>query len=419
MTEGPGMHIGYLSQYFHPEIAAPAARIEELGRVWLARGHRVSVLTGFPNYPRGEVFPGYRGRRFMRESWNGFEVTRVPLFATPRHGSVPTALSHLSFALAAAGASFLRGAPRPDVWIATSPPLFVGVGGVALRRAQRVPLVFEVRDLWPDYFRDLGMLRPGPTLSALYRMERHFYRSADAVVTIADAAVENVVGKGIERGKVFSVPGGAEVRSLPRRTAEERAAARARFGVRADAFVVGYLGTHGRCQRLHVLGGAVRELAGEGVQFLFVGDGAGKPLLEDAVRAEPTGAVLLPGQPREALAELYAVCDLLLVPLGDFPVISRTIPSKLFEIMGYGRPFVALVRGGAAAIAAASGGGEVVEPEDTRGLVSAVRRLRRRGAAGLERMGERGREYLRTHYTRERMALRYLEILQRLVSGPR
>lgn len=413
------MHIGYLSQYFRPEIAAPAARIEEFGRVWMERGHRVSVLTGFPNYPRGEVFPEYRGKRFMREDWNGFEVVRTPLFASPRTGTVPTLLNYLSFAVSASGTAFLRRAPRPDVWITTSPPLFTGVGGLALKRAQRVPLVFEVRDLWPDSIRDLGLLGPGPVLTALYGLERRFYRAADAVVTVADAVVDDVVAKGIDRAKVFSVPNGAEVRDLPPRTPEERAAARDRFGLRRDAFVVGYLGTHGRCQRLHLLDAAVRELAPEGVQFLFVGDGADKPLLEQALAGDGAGAVLLRSQPREALADLYAVCDVLLVPLGDFPIISRTIPSKLFEIMGFGRPFVALVRGDAATIARESGGGEVVEPEDAAGLAAAVRRLRALPPCALAQMGQRGREYVRTRYTRERMALRYLDLLEELVARRR
>jgi glycosyltransferase involved in cell wall biosynthesis len=414
------MHIGYLSHYFRPEIAAPAARIEEFGGVWLERGHRVSVLTGFPSYPRGEVFPEYRGKRFMRERWKGFEVTRTPVFATPKNGSVPTALSHLAFPMGAGLASLVGKAPRPDVWIATSPPLFAGLGGVMLKARQRVPLVFEVRDLWPDYFRDLGMLKPGPALSALYALEKRFYRAADAVVTVADAAVDAVVAKGIDRAKVFSVPNGAEVRDLPPRTAEERAAARARYGLAPDAFVAGYLGTHGRCQRLQVLAGAAAELAGEGVQFFFVGDGADKPLLEDALRAAgDTRAVTLASQPRDAMADLYAACDVLLVPLGDFPIISRTIPSKLFEIMGYGRPFVALVRGDAADIGRGSGGGEVVAPEDAAGLAAALRRMKALPPEALAAMGARGREYVRENFTREKMALRYLELLERLVEARR
>lgn len=407
------MHIGYLSQYFLPEFAAPAVRIQELGRVWMALGHRVSVLTGFPQYPHGRVFPGYRGRLFKREEVDGFEVTRTAIVA-PRGRSLGTALNYLSFPVSAATAALVRRVPRPDVWIATSPPLFIGMGALALRALQRVPLVFEVRDLWPDSVVDLGEVRPGRRLDALYRLERRLYEAADAVVTVADSAVEAIAAKGIDRAKLFSVPNGAEVVDTPALTAEERAAARARFGVRADAFVVGYVGTHGRSQRLHALAPAVRALAGEGVQFVFVGDGAEKPQLQRAL--DGAGALLLPSQPRAAISSLYGLCDVCLVPLGDFPVVSRAIPSKLFEIMGHARPFVALVRGDAAEIGRRSGAGEVAEPEDTAALVEAVRRLRARGAEGLEAMGRAGREYLRACYTRERMALRYLDVLERVVS---
>jgi glycosyltransferase involved in cell wall biosynthesis len=410
------MHIGYLSHYFLPEFAAPAVRIEEFGRVWMERGHRVSVLTGFPQYPHGTVFPEYAGKWFMREELNGFEVTRTPIFTSPRGGALRTGLNYLSFPARAAGAALLGKVPRPDVWIATSPPLFVGLGALALKARQKRPLVFEVRDLWPDSIRDVGELKPGRLLDTLYALERRMYRSADAVVTVVDAVAEQIAAKGGDRAHIMSIPHGAEVAEPRRPSPEERAAARQRLGVREDAFVVGYVGTHGRSQRLAALAPAAAALAGENVQFVFVGDGAEKAELQKALsKAGDTGALTLASQPREAMPELYALCDLCLVPLGDFPVISRTIPSKLFEIMGHARPFVALVRGDAACLARDSGAGEVVEPEDAEALTAAVRRMRALGPEALGRMGEAGREFLRAGYTREHMALRYLGLLESLL----
>lgn len=330
-------------------------------------------------------------------------------------GTVRTALSQLSLPAMATAVAALGRVPRPDLWIVTSPPLFIGLGGLALRSLHRVPMVFEVRDLWPDYFRDLGILRDGPLLDAFHRLERRFYDAADLVVTVTDSSASAVVEKGVDPDKVRSVPSGAFVPDEPPMTEACRREARRRWGVPEDAFTVGYLGTHGFGQQLHALAPGVLQLAREGVHVLFVGDGNKKPQLREALEPLPPNVRLLPTVEREAVSELYGLCDVLLVPLGDFPTISRALPSKLFEILAHRRPVVGAVRGDAARIIESSGAGLVMEPEDPEMLVRAVRELRGRTGEERRRMGEAGRRYVSERYSRRDLANRYAAYLEALV----
>ena len=145
------MKILYVSQYFPPEMGAPAARAAELSRHWAAAGHQVTVLTGFPNHPTGVVPLEYRSkfrRLVAREQINGVNVIRTWLLPFPNRKAHERMLNYSSFCASSAATGLFL--PRPDVVIATSPQLLVGLSGWWLARWKRVPFVFEVRDLWPE-----------------------------------------------------------------------------------------------------------------------------------------------------------------------------------------------------------------------------------------------------------------------------
>src|SRR2546421_3679063 len=137
------MNILYLSQYFPPEMGAPAARVYELSREWVRLGHRVTVLTGFPNHPTGVVPPGYRGRKFQRETVDGIRVIRLPIYVAPNKGLVRRSLSYLSYSVSSSVLGPIVGG-EADVVIATSPQFLTGIAGLCNSRIRGVPFVFEV-----------------------------------------------------------------------------------------------------------------------------------------------------------------------------------------------------------------------------------------------------------------------------------
>jgi hypothetical protein len=199
--------IALLSHYFWPELGAPSARLLELGREWVARGHEVTVVTNFPNHPTGVVPEPYRGRSFQVEEVQGLRVVRCRTYATPNRGVAKRTLGHLVFMVQAVlqATPHLRGS---DVLIASSPTLFAVVAAWLISLRLRVPFVFEVRDLWPAIFVDLGVLRNRFLIGSLERLELFLYGRADAVVTVTRAFATDIARRGIPQAKLHVVPKG-------------------------------------------------------------------------------------------------------------------------------------------------------------------------------------------------------------------
>ncbi len=399
------MRIAYVCHYFVPEPAAPAARLHEMSRAWVQAGHAVTVVTAFPNFPTGEVAPGYRGRLVATEWLDGIQVLRNWLYAVPNRGVGRRALNHLSFMFT----SLLLGLPRlgaVDVVIASSPTLFSAVSGLAMARLKRAAFVLEVRDLWPEAFVEVGVMRPGPHVRLLAGLARFLYARADRVVVVTDAFADRLAEQGVPRSKLRVIPNGADTRAFsPEADGRET---RTALGL-DDAFLVAYVGSHGLSHGL----GAVLDAAARqpDAHYLLVGDGADRQrLLAERERRGLANVTMLPSVPKQQVPGIYAAADVCLVPLRDVPIFGAFVPSKMFEIMAAGRPIVGAVQGEARAILERSGGALVVDPEDAAGLASAVDRLRNDPVLRAE-LGRRGRAFVERCYDRDALAARYLDLL--------
>ena len=164
------MNIAYYSHYFAPEIGAPSARIYDLARQWLSFGHRVEVVTCFPNHPLGKMYPGYSSRPYMRENLDGIVAHRHWTYVTPNEGFIRKTLGHVSY-LPSAFLLSTRRLQEPDVVIGTSPTFFAAMAAAAAGVRRRIPFIMEVRDLWPAVMVELGVLRNRLMIRALERLE--------------------------------------------------------------------------------------------------------------------------------------------------------------------------------------------------------------------------------------------------------
>src|SRR5579864_5983494 len=189
------MKILYISQYFPPEMGAPAARAAELARHWSEAGHKVSVLTGFPNHPTGVVPAEWRDRFHrlaLHEKRDNLDVFRTWLWPLPNRKAHERIRNYSSFCMSAAIRGL--GISRPDVVIATSPQLLVGLSGWWLARVKQVPFVFEVRDLWPESLTAVGIGTNGSLLhQSLSRVAGFLYSRADQVVVVTSAFREHLI----------------------------------------------------------------------------------------------------------------------------------------------------------------------------------------------------------------------------------
>ncbi|SRR6266540_3974780 len=402
-----GVRIAYVSHYFVPEPAAPAARVHELARAWVRGGHSVDVLTAFPNHPVGRIPAAYRGKLWATECLDGIRVLRCWLLAVPNRGVARRGVDHLSFMLSAV----LFGLPRlgrVDVVIASSPTLFSALAAWLMARVRRVPFVLEVRDLWPEAIVSLGLMRPGLGVWILHALADFLYRQATLIVVVTEAFADYLAARGVPRAKLSVIPNGADT------AAYDGPADRAALGLAADDFVAAYIGTHGLSHGL----GAVLDAAAlaPDATFLMVGDGADRErLMAERDRRGLPNVVMRPSVPKADVPALYAAADVCLVPLRDVPLFETFVPSKVFEALAAGRPIVGAVRGEARSILERSGGALLVDPEDGAGIASAVATLRADPELR-ERMARAGQAFAHAHYDRNALAVRYLELLNAVVA---
>ncbi len=410
------MRILYLSQYYPPEMGAPAARVSELSREWARLGHRVTVLTGFPNHPTGVVHEGYRGELFRREELDGVQVLRAPIYAAANKGVARRSLAYLSYAASSALLGPLV-AERPEVLIATSPQFLTGVSGLWLSGVLRVPFVFEVRDLWPRSIVEVGaMAKDHPVIRGLEQLEKLLYKKADRIVAVTESFVDEIAAHGIDRAKISVVTNGVDLELFQPR---DRAEARAKLGLPQGAFLASYVGTHGMAHGLSMLLEVAKQLRARGgaaaeAKLLLVGEGAEKAKLVEAAKREGLTNLLFWSQrPRGEVAQVLAASDACLVLLKDAPLFRTVIPSKIFECMGAARGLVTTVDGESRRIIEAAGAGIFSPPEDANALAALLGKLAGErapaGHAGLDAMGESGRAYAVSRYSRPALARRYLD----------
>jgi glycosyltransferase involved in cell wall biosynthesis len=411
------LQIGYLVQQFSPEVGAGPARVEEMALRWMEAGAQVTVFTGMPNRPEGRIHAAYRGKLFLEEQWKGIRVLRSWLYASPRHGFARTLLNNLTF-MVTAGLNGAMQARNLDVLIASSPPLFPHVSGRLVAALRGVPLVLEVRDLWPDYLVQMGVVRSRLAARALFALERRLLRSAARVVVVTESFRARVVAKGVTPNRVEVIPNGVETgQYYPADEAPPVEALRRR----GTDFIAGYLGNFGAGQGLNVILDAARLALAEAADLRFVLAGDGPEGARIAARASAlhlTNVLVLPPIPKGATRAFYNACDACLVPLAPIPVFQETVPSKLFEVMACERPVVACLAGEAKDIVERSGCGVVAPPGNPRALADALIALTKMDGEHRAALGRAGGRYVRAHYDRRVLAARYLEVLQAVCHAP-
>jgi len=406
------MRILFLSHYYPPEVNAPATRTFDHCVRWARAGHDVTVLTCAPNCPNGAVYPGYRNAwRRQVEYLDGVRVVRVWTWTAPNAGTIRRILNFLSYLLSAVLASIRL--PRPDVVAATSPQFFCGWAGVLVSRLRRVPLVLEIRDLWPESIEAVGAIRNRGLLRILELLERRMYLAADHIVAVGEGYRDRILAKAGVAGRISVIMNGVDLEKFVPQGPD--AGLLRAWGLEGK-FVCSYIGTLGMAHGLEVVIEAAKILRQKGrsdVRFCLVGEGAARQALEkETIRSNLNDAILFTGQqPKEKIPAILASSHACLIHLKNCPLFETVVPSKIFETMAMGRPMIMGVRGPARQIVMEAGAGVEMEPGSPESLVQAVETLaddpQRAG-----RMGQAARERVIRDFDRDVLAGRFLRLLE-------
>lgn len=398
-----------LTQWFDPEPAIKglkfAKRLQDLG-------FDVEVVTGFPNYPGGKVYNGYKIRLIRREVMDGVAVTRLPLYPSHNSSKAGRIFNYVSFFFSAAF-YLIFCAHRADVVYAYHPPPTVAIAAIVARFLRRTPVVLDVQDMWPDTLRTTGMIRNERMLQVMAILCRWVWSRANHISVLSAGFRRLLIERGVSGDKITVIPNWADGETLANGA-----------GTKPDGwadlgkFRVLFAGNMGPAQALDTVIDAAEILgkSSPGVQVCFLGYGVELERLKTRAHNEGLANVhFFPRVPMSEVGAFLAAADCLLVHLKDDPLFAITIPSKTQAYLAAGKPIVMAVEGDAAEMIAASGSGIVVPPENPQQLAQAISRLASLSSDELAKLGDNGKNFYDEKLSFERGAKAFADMLMREV----
>ena len=402
------MKILLLSQWYPPE---PMKLLSDMTESLVAMGHEVTVLTGFPNWPTGKIYHGYRQQLVYRETVNGVNIIRIPLFPDHSSNAIKRAANFLSFALSATilGPFIV---PRFDVIHMVHPPITVGLPAVLLSLLRRRPLTIEINDMWPENLQATGMVSSKRLLNAIGSFALWVYSHATFIRVVSPGFRRNLLDKVVPGKKIWVISNWVDTDYYyPARPESELLD---RFGMRGR-FNILYAGTIGLAQGLDVALDAAALLQDSlpDAQLVLAGDGVEcERLAKEAASRKLTNIRFLGRLPGEMMCPLYACADVLMLHLRPDPLYSITVPHKVFTYMAAGKPILVGGEGDSAAVVSKSGAGLACEPGNPEALARAVQMFHALSHQEREEMGKNGRKAACGSYSRTQLVGEIAEMLE-------
>lgn len=401
------MHILLIHQAFVSIDEAGGTRHHELALHLAQRGHRVTIIASPVSYLTGKRSEASVETGTASEN-EGIKILRTYTYSALHRSFVHRVISFLSFMLS----SFWAGLKIREVDLVwgTSPPIFQGITAWLLARIKGVPFLFEVRDLWPAFAIQVGVLKNPILIRMSLWLEHQLYLKADRLVINSPGFLDHVLKRGGH--DVMVVPNGVDPAMFePQNTGDMY---RSEYGLQGK-FVVMYAGAHGMSNDLGILLEAARILQDRPeIAFVLVGDGKEKPALQKrACEAGLANIYFLPPVPKTQMSEALAAADVCVAILKPVPLYATVYPNKVFDYMAAGRAVILAIDGVIRQVVERAGCGIFVEPGNPQALADAVWQLA--GSVQQTRqMGERGREYVEENYDREKMADLLAQVIEEM-----
>ena len=405
------MRVLVLSQYYWPE----SFRINEVVESLQCAGCDVTVLTGQPNYPQGEVFAGYNAAGFGTQQHEaGYSIYRVPLVPRGRGGARGLVANYLSFVLSASvlGPWLLRKQRFDVIFVYAPSPIIQAIPAVWLAFIKRAKLVTWVQDLWPQSLEATGFVRSRRVLTMVDVLVRWIYRRCDLLLVQSQAFIP----------PVQAMAGKTPVQYHPN-PGELAFSQRQPLGVPAllmePGFNVVFAGNLGTVQALGTVLDAAELLRPQAdVRMVLVGSGSRSEWLQQEVLRRQLNNVQFAGRfVPEAMPGILGQASALLVSLVRSPIMRQTVPSKVQAYLAAGKPIIASLDGEGTRVLEESGAGVSCPAEDAAALAEAVLRLRAMPSDELQRMGEAGLVYYKQHFDPTALATRLVQLFSEVLAG--
>ena len=384
------MRILFIAHYFQPEpnffVGLPFAK--ELAR----KGHEVQVLTGFPNYPGGKIYDGYKVRPIFRETLDGIPVIRVPLYPSHDGSSIKRILSYFSLSISQATIGPFA-VKKADVAYVSQGPASIGLPAMVHKLFRGIPFVYNIQDMWPDSLLSTGMFDSRIGLNIVNAWCKFVYNRASKITVIAPGMKDRLIDRGVPANKIDIIYNWCDDALIYRGDKNEQLALS--LGM-ANKFNIVFAGNIGKAQAMDAVLDAAKMLASDcpDVQFVLIGGGVEvEPLKQKSKDMGLSNVVFLARRPISEIGPILRLADVLLVHLKDDPLFRITIPSKTQAYMAMGRPVLIGVKGDAANLVKNANAGLSCDPDNPESIAEAVRKFNQMSPAERDKMGENAVEF--------------------------
>lgn len=409
------MRILLITEWFQPEPflkGLPFAK--ELAKL----GHEVQVLTGFPNYPGGKLYDGYRVKFFQKEIIDGITVLRMPLYPSHDSSGIRRFLTYMSFALSAAiiGTWSIK---RPDVVYVYLSPITTCIPACIIRLFRRTRLVYDIQDLWPDAMAASGMFKNKLGLWFADKCCRMFYRAAAKIVVLSPGYKRELVSRGVPDDKIDVIYNWCSDAEIAHPEVKTDTSPSRQLGLEGRFNVI-FAGTMGKAQALDAVldAAAIVQKKCPQVQFVFIGGGIEVDNLKKKSQVLNLANVLfLPRKPFNEIGSILQMADVLLVHLKDEPLFRITIPSKTQAYMAVGKPILMGVKGDAADLIKHACAGVACEPENPQSIAEAVIKFQSISKTELEEIGANARKFYNQELSLKIGTQRFIKIFEMVAAS--
>jgi glycosyltransferase involved in cell wall biosynthesis len=404
------MQILMLTQWFDPE---PFFKGVPFAKELIKLGHKVEILTGFPNYPGGRIYDGYRIKFLKREIISGVPVMRVALYPSHDKSAIKRILNYLSFSVSATICGIFYVKPA-DVLYVYHPPATIGFPAIVINLLHRIPFVYDIQDLWPDTLLSTGMIDNNRALSLIDRFCKYVYSKASKIVVLSPGFKKTLIDRGVLESKVEVIYNWCDDIQIKEECIQSNL--KKNLGMNGK-FNVLFAGTMGKAQALDAVldAAALVENQLPDIQFVFVGGGVDVGRLKQKTKDLNLKNVLfIPQQPISEIGKYLNLADVLLVHLKNDPLFEITIPSKTQAYMATGKPILMGVKGSAAELVKQAGSGLSCIPQNPKSIARAVEKFYNMSNKDLNEMGIAGKRFYQKELSLSNGVKRFEKIFQQV-----
>ncbi|QZA78319.1 glycosyltransferase family 4 protein [Deefgea tanakiae] len=398
-----------ITQWFDPE---PTFKGLVFARALQAKGHEVEVITGFPNYPGGKIYLGYRIKWRQVEIIDGVRINRVPLYPSHDGSALKRVFNYASFAMSSCLYGIF-GVRKPDIVYVYHPPLTVGLSASIVSLFRRVPFIYDIQDLWPDTLAATGMVNNKRALSIVSTLCSFVYKSATKLVVLSPGFKLKLVERGVPAQKIEVIYNWCDEQALQNIVTcdSHELASNGRFNVV-------FAGNMGKAQGLDTVLDAAKLISSTAPQVLMVMVGGGLEVVRLRKRAEDekiSNILFLPQMPMSQIGRVLSAADVLLVHLKDDPLFSITVPSKTQAYLAVGKPVLMAVRGDAADLVREAQAGICVNSQDVMELAQAILDFANSSKDELSKMGLNGSNFYQKNLSLEVGCNKFIDVFKNVI----